>query len=219
MAKINKYEDGSASIEFVSSKYIKVSCSQSNEITLGATAVCNGGTFCMFDALPLAFASTDGVDISLKASAEVSISKTRFKKTKEKGEIKTIAVSSCKNEIETCAQKITTIQENTMILTSHNTVYGKKKDLGAQLSQIESTRQQIADKANSSNLAHKESIRKENCLAVQVKAQIAQMNETVAQLKKIQTQLSEIIRQKTAVGTSNSEQGGAFSSSSGMLSL
>lgn len=146
MAKVNKYENGAASIEFVSNKYIKVSCTQSNEITIGATAVCNGGVICMFDALPVAFASTDGLDINLKAGVEVDISKTSLKKTGTKGSVKTLAVSSCTNTVENCIQKIGIISANTSLLTAENIVYGQKRDLISQMTEINTAHQNISGK-------------------------------------------------------------------------
>ncbi len=219
MAKVNKYENGAASIEFVSNKYIKVSCTQSNEITIGATAVCNGGVICMFDALPVAFASTDGLDINLKAGVEVDISKTSFKKTGTKGSVKTLAVSSCTNTVENCIQKIGIISANTSLLTAENIVYGQKRDLISQMTEINTTHQNISDKMNKVSTRLAESNGQQINLSRLIREQVNQMTQTIDQLKEVETKLKEIIRQKSSVGAAKSEKGGTFSKSSGILNM
>ncbi len=45
------------------------------------------------------------------------------------------------------------------------------------------------------------------------------MNKTITQLKEVENELKEIIKQRSAVVTSNNEQGGSFSLSSGISNL
>ncbi|MDO4839907.1 MAG: hypothetical protein Q3990_04460 [Desulfovibrionaceae bacterium] len=219
MVKVNKYESGAASIEIVSNKYLKISCTQSNEIILGAKAVCTGGTICMFDALPIAFASTDGVEIYLKASSEVDISKTSYSHTKKKGTIKALAVSSCKAQVRDCRQSIRTVTQNANAFTAAYMAYGKSSILVQRMEEVNNTRQLVSDKMKITQQKQSKTERQKTSLTQKARKQIDHMNKTIAQLKEVENQLKEIIKQRSAVVTSNNEQGGSFSLSSGISNM
>lgn len=219
MVKVNKYESGAASIEIVSNKYLKISCTQSNEIILGTKAACIGGTVCMFDALPIAFASTDGIELYLKAGAEIDISKITFDHTKKGGKIHVLAVSSCKAQVQDCRQSIRTVSQNALAFTAAYMAYGKSSILVQRMEEVNNTRQLVSDKMKITQQKQSKTERQKTSLTQKARKQIDHMNKTIAQLKEVENELKEIIKQRSAVVTSNNEQGGSFSLSSGISNM
>ncbi len=215
--KVNDYDKGTASIELVSNKYVSISCSQSNEIVVGASSTGFGGTSVAFDFLPLAFASTDIIDIVINVSADFARVRTCWSKKPMEAKVKTLAVSDCKAAITQCKQKIDLINNNCELIKRQSASIANKDDAFVQLDSVARVKEELSQKKS-------ETYFKQNLCAVEespatrtAKYEIAKLDKTIAILKEIQQSLEEIDRQRTMVGTTKNIQGTTSSETANII--
>lgn len=217
--KVNDYDKGTASIELVSNKYVSISCTQSNEIVYGASSVGYGGTSVAFDFLPLAFASTDILDIAINVSAEFARVRTCWSKKPMEAMVKTLAVSDCKAAITQCKQKIDLINNNCELIKRQSATIANKHDVFVQLDSVSKVKKELSQKKLKTYFKQNLCAVEESTVTSTAKDEIAKLDETIAILKEIQQSLKEIDKQRTMAGTTRSKQGTTSSETADMLNL
>ena len=211
------YKDGTGSLEIVSNEYVKITCKQENKIILGATATVYGGSSVAFDALPLAIASTDGIDTNLSAGIAIETTVTAKHYKPHEAETKNFYTETCKDKIASCTQKINNILGGAYVINNSVATYAQKTSIEQSAAEITEAATSVeTSKTTAVNTAATVAA-KEAEINQSTQSQIAFLETTIAQLKKIHTSLTEIASSRSNVGAANQEKGSVKKEMAGII--